>query len=151
MRTYPKDSPLAAARIVALALLADGSLSRAELDALDRIDVSGRLGLQPDDMHAVVQCCCEDLLGSAYLSWDGACRLDRHTLRQVLAEVLDPVLRFNVLELCALVAEADADLSDGELVVLAAALEDWGIERNMLHMAAFVMPERLTSHPAPTA
>ena len=32
MRTYPTNSPQAAGRIVALALLADGHLSKAEVD-----------------------------------------------------------------------------------------------------------------------
>ncbi len=36
MRTYPTNSPEAAARIVALALLADGHLSLIEIDALER-------------------------------------------------------------------------------------------------------------------
>ena len=37
MRTYPTNSPQAAARVVALATLADGHLSRSELGALDRL------------------------------------------------------------------------------------------------------------------
>jgi hypothetical protein len=130
LRTYPNDSPRAAARIVALALLADGSLSRAELDRLDDMDAPARLGLSIDELHEVVQTCCEDLLGTAYLSWEGACRLDRQTLRQVLAEVRNPVLRLSVLQLCTAVAEADSHFSEGELAVLTAAIEDWGIEIN---------------------
>ena len=37
MRTYARSSPYAAARIVALTLLADGYLCKTELDALDRL------------------------------------------------------------------------------------------------------------------
>ena len=36
MRNYPANSPQAAARIVALTMLADGYLSKAELDAMER-------------------------------------------------------------------------------------------------------------------
>jgi hypothetical protein len=136
LRTYPNDSPRAAARIVALALLADGSLSRAELDRLDHMDAPARLGLSSDELHDVVQTCCEDLLGTAYLSWEGTCRLDRQTLRQVLAEVRSPLLRLNVLQLCASVADADSHFSEGELTVLAAAIEDWGIEINRIGKSA---------------
>lgn len=136
MRTYPHDSPRAAARIVALALLADGSLSRAELAALEDAGAARLLGLHRDDIHAVVQDCCEDLLATSFMNRDGACRLDRETLRRVLAEVGDPALRRKVLALCASVAEADDDLSDAEFSVLAAVLEDWGIQRDMLRAAA---------------
>ena len=36
MRHYPRNSPQAAGRILALALLSDGHLSKRELDMLDR-------------------------------------------------------------------------------------------------------------------
>lgn len=127
MRTYPNDSPRAAARIVALALLADGGLSRAELERLDHMNAPALLGLSREDLHDVVQTCCEDLLGTAYLNWEGSCRLDRQTLRQILGEIRNPALRLSVLQLCASVADADNDLSEGELVVLNAAIEEWGI------------------------
>ena len=45
MRSYPHDSPQAAARIVTLAMLADGAVSGAEIDALDRSGVHQQLGL----------------------------------------------------------------------------------------------------------
>ena len=37
MRTYPNNSPQAAARIVALAMLADAQLCKAEIDVLERL------------------------------------------------------------------------------------------------------------------
>ena len=51
MRTYSTGSPHAAARVVALTLLADGHLCQTELDALDQLDVPRQLGLQPGDRH----------------------------------------------------------------------------------------------------
>ena len=45
MRSYPTDSPQAAARIVTLAMLADGAVCRAEVDALERSGVHEQLGL----------------------------------------------------------------------------------------------------------
>ena len=41
MRTYRINSPQAAARIVGLAMLADGHLCKAELDVLDRHGAEG--------------------------------------------------------------------------------------------------------------
>jgi uncharacterized tellurite resistance protein B-like protein len=132
LRTYPNDSPRAAARIVALALLADGSLSRVELERLERMDAPARLGLSRDDLYEVVQNCCEDLLGAPCLSWDEACRLDRETMRLLLSEIRQPALRCSVLQLCASVADADSHITDGEMAVLRAAVEDWGIGTEVL-------------------
>ena len=54
MRSYPRNSPQAAARIVALAMLADGDLTRTELDALDQLDAHEQLGL--DRAHFAKTC-----------------------------------------------------------------------------------------------
>ena len=54
MRTYPLNSPYAAARIVALTLLADGHLCKAEIDALERLNVHDTLGLGKDELHRVL-------------------------------------------------------------------------------------------------
>ena len=44
MRSYPCNSPQAAARIVALLLIADGHVSRSEMDALYGRDIERELG-----------------------------------------------------------------------------------------------------------
>ncbi len=54
MRAYPCNSPEAAARLVALVLIADGHVCRSELDALDHFEAARELGLQPDAMPAIV-------------------------------------------------------------------------------------------------
>ena len=51
MRNYPRNSPQAAARIVALLLIADGHVSRSEMDALYGRDIERELGLRS------VRCC----------------------------------------------------------------------------------------------
>ena len=45
MRPYPIDSPQAATRLLAMALVADGHYAPCELRTLDRLDASRRLGL----------------------------------------------------------------------------------------------------------
>ena len=65
MRNYPLNSPQAAARLVTLAMLSDGHLSRAELNALERLGIDQQLGLSPAAMHEVVQAFCEDMLATA--------------------------------------------------------------------------------------
>ena len=132
MRPYPNNSPQAAARIVALAMLADGHLCKAELDVLDRLDVHRQLGLQPEELHTVVHSLCEDLLAAAHLTWADACRVDPRTLAELMAEVDDPGLRLKVLNLCVSVVEADGNVAEGESIVLGAAVEHWGLHRQML-------------------
>ena len=44
MRSYPRNSPEAAARIVALVLISDGNVCRTEIEALQRLEVERELG-----------------------------------------------------------------------------------------------------------
>ena len=134
MRTYPNNSPQAAARIVALAMVADGQVCKAELDVLDRLGAHEQLGLQPEELHVVVHAFCEDLLSAVQLTWD-ACPVDPQTLAELLAEVDDRELRLKVLRLCVAIVEADGHVAEGESIVLVAAVEHWGLHREMLQPA----------------
>ena len=132
MRTYRINSPQAAARIVGLAMLADGHMCKAELDVLDRLGVHRPLGLHAEELHVVVHALCEDLIAPAHLTWADACRVDPRTLAEMMAEVDDPELRLAVLSLCVAVVEADGHVAEGESIVLGAAVEHWGLQRRML-------------------
>ncbi len=123
MRNYPLNSPQAAARIVALALIADGHVNKRELDALDRIAAHEQLGMARDDLHAVVQTLCEDLMVAAQLCWDSAWRLEAAALAELMAEIDDPVLWCKVMQVCEAVIDADGHVSEGELAVIRAAAE----------------------------
>ncbi len=125
MRTYPCNSPEAAARLVALVLIADGHVCRSEIDALDRLGAADELGLKPGAMPGIVQTLCEDLLLGAYASGSLLANVDDETMASVMAEVTDPVLRGRVLRLAVAVANADRHLADGELLVLEAARRHW--------------------------
>lgn len=126
MRSYPHNSPQAAARIVALTMLADGHLAKAELDVLDRLGVPDQIGLDRDALHQVLHVFCEDLLSAAHLTWADSCRIDPRTLAALMAEIDDPELQSKLLRICASVVEADAHVADGEAIVLGAAVEHWG-------------------------
>jgi hypothetical protein len=85
MRTYTRNSPEAAARIVALVLIADGYVSNAEDKALDRLDVAHELGLREGDFQRVVQRLCEDLsVGGA-----PAIQLLAHVDERILSPLLN--------------------------------------------------------------
>lgn len=131
MRSYPRNSPQAAARIVSLALLADGHLCKEELEVLDRVGAHEQLGLTRAEMHDVTHSFCEDLLSAMHLAWDDACRIDPRTLAELMAEIDDPMLRITVLGLCQAVVEADRHLADGESIVMEAAVEHWGLQASM--------------------
>ncbi len=128
MRNYPRNSPQAAARIVALTLLADGHIDKAEIDTLDRVDTALALGLSRRELESVLQTFCEDLLSAAHLTWADTCRVDPTTLAQLMAEIDDPLLQQRLLDLCLALADADAHLAEGEAIVLEAACQHWRLQ-----------------------
>ena len=132
MRTYPIDSPQAAARIVALTLVVDGGVSNTELDVLERAGVYEHLGIDRPMMQSVLRGFCEDLLHAQHLHWTQACQVDPRTLNQLMAEIETPALRATVLRLCVAVAEADGHVADAESIVLVNAVEQWGLHYEML-------------------
>jgi hypothetical protein len=125
MRTYPRNSPRAAARIVALTMLADGNLCQTELDALERLGAAGRFGLTAPELRAVVQELCEDLLSGSHHAWTSTCTIDPPTLAALVAEVDDPSLQADIVRMCAAVAAADAHNATGEAIVMDALAEHW--------------------------
>jgi hypothetical protein len=130
MRSYPRNSPHAAARIVALTLIADGRMKDIELTALEHMDAYGRLGLDPAALRGVLRELCADMLAAAASGNQEDCRITPETIRILLAEVDDPALRRLVFELCAGVARADRMMHEGELAVLLEAIDQWGIDRD---------------------
>ena len=127
MRSYPHNSPQAAARIVALAMLADGHFSHDEFQALEHRQMAQCLGMLPSELMEVLHDCCEDLQSHPRLAWDEACRVDRVTLTALLDEVSDPALRRRVLQCCRELAEADHHLAEGEALLLATVAGWWGL------------------------
>ena len=126
MRSYPRNSPQAATRILALAMLADGHQCASELALLERLEVHAQLGLSRAELNDVVHTFCEDLLAmSSGMCWADLSQVRPAPLRQVLGEVDDPELQGKVLELCISLVAADRHLAQGESVVLAAALLQW--------------------------
>ncbi len=125
MRPYPRNSPRAAARIVALTLLADGQLKPVELSSLEALLGHQRLGLRRYELHAVLNDFCNDLLDEARAKHDDDCHITPALIELLLADIDAPALQRQVLALCAGVARADGTLDDGERIVLDAAIEQW--------------------------
>jgi uncharacterized tellurite resistance protein B-like protein len=136
MRRYPANSPQAAARIVALTLVADGDIGEAEIAWLDRLAVHDKLGLTRHELHALLDTFCEDLLSSGQLQSADACPVDDRTLADLMGEIQDPVLRLKLLRWCVELAEVDAHVHEGESIVLVAAVEHWGLHHEMFRSSS---------------
>lgn len=127
MRSYPRNSPQSAARVVALTVLADGHLGAQEIDALRRIDVAGRLDLSQEQFMGVVQSVCDDLMASSHQHWSGIQHLPRSELKLILDEIDDVGLRLIVLEICAALCECDQNLADAEYEMLCTLADHWDL------------------------
>ena len=128
MRHYPEDSPKAAARVIALALLADGAIDPSELATLKRRRTLDRLGLGEPEFDAVIRDLCEDLMVYSHRVAAGHLEIGREALREVLAEIRHPKLRKRLLATVLDIANADSELAGGEAVLIASAAECWGID-----------------------
>ena len=136
MRSYAVNSPQAAARFVALTVVADGDIGDAEIEWLDRLAVHEQLGLGRQELHALMDTLREDLLSSDQLTWADACPVDERTLADLMGEVQDPALRLKLLRLCVELAEVDAHVDVGESTVLVAAVEHWGLHHEMFRSSS---------------
>lgn len=125
MHTYPRNSPEAAARIVALVLISDGHVSRSEFDVLNQFNGARDLGLVPDNMPGIVQTLCEDLLMEGFDGRSILTHLGDALMASLMAEVDDTRLQGQVLRVAASVVQADAHLSEGETAMFDAICRHW--------------------------
>lgn len=134
MRSYPTDSPQAVARIVALALLADGNLHPRELSVLRCLQLNQAASVPDRTLQTVLRDFCEDLLATHAAVPASMLTLDDATIAALLDEVQDEALRIRVLQLCVAVIEADAHLARGEFRVLQAAARCWHVSIDRLDL-----------------
>ncbi|MBA4175172.1 MAG: hypothetical protein C0505_01205 [Leptothrix sp. (in: Bacteria)] len=125
MRSYPRNSPEAAARIVALVLISDGHVCSSEFDILKQLGAERELGLEPHLLPHIVHTLCEELLACGYETGSLISSVNDSTLASLMAEISDPVLQKKVLRLSLAAARADGHLADGETLVVEAARHHW--------------------------
>ena len=123
MKTYPVNSPEAAARVLAMAMVADGQYSLTEMRALDRQNAPAQLGLSPEAFKAVVDDFCQDLLLSQGGQWTGT--VDPAIREQLMAEITDHRLQDVLLQQCEALMLSDGHLADGEVDLLDALSATW--------------------------
>jgi len=125
MRSYPHNSPEAAARIVALVLISDGHVCSSEFDILKQLGAERELGLEPHLLPHIVHTLCEELLMGGYETGSLMGNVDDSALASLMAEISDPALQRKVLRLSLAAARADGHLADGETLVVEAARRHW--------------------------
>lgn len=125
MRSYPRNSPEAAARILALVLISDGHVCSSEFDILKQLGAERELGLEPQLLPHIVYTLREELLAGGYETGSLMDNIDDRALASLMAEISDPALQRKVLRLSLAAARADGHLADGETLVLEAARHHW--------------------------
>src|ERR1700728_1439284 len=113
MRSYPRNSPQAAA----LVLTSDGHVCSSEERALDRLDIAGQLGLAPTEFAQIVQALYEDHSIAHAPLVPAVGQIDTTLLAALIGEIDAPALRSKVIRLCVAVATADDFLADGEIAL----------------------------------
>ena len=124
LRAYAVDSPRAKARLIVLALLADGHLDEREMALLDRRAAFADLGIARADFVQVLYDFCGDVAGQLPLG-EGGYRLTPATLAGLFGEVADRDAREKLVQLIAAVIGSDGRLSNSEKNLLRCALENW--------------------------
>lgn len=128
LRSYPVDSPQAAARVLVLALLADGSIDWSELSVLARRGTLHRLGISEAAFDEVMHGLCADLLVDRAAASGGYLVLGRKILSRILGDIGDPALQRKLLRGVLEIVHADGELAGGEAVLLSVAAECWEID-----------------------
>ncbi|MCP5282308.1 MAG: TerB family tellurite resistance protein [Rhodoferax sp.] len=122
---YPRNSPHAAGRVVALALIANGEVKPSEWAELETHQVHEQLGLTKEEWHDVVGDLYVDVVCAASSLAGGL--VDQQVIAQVLADVDDPALQRRVIGLCMAVIHADRQIDEGESAVLRTAIDRWDL------------------------
>ncbi len=128
MRKYTQNSPEAGARVVALALMADGAIERSEILLIERQNVLARLGLDNEQFDSIYYEYCTDMLASAQRHASGRLELDKRGIKALLDEISDPVLQKKILHIMLDIVNADHRLTAGEASLIALALEHWNMD-----------------------
>ena len=84
---YTADSAEATARVVALALLADGALDNSEIQALQKHSILDNLRIDPDVFDRVMHEFCNDVLQSARAPNIGQIEIDREVIDHLLDDI----------------------------------------------------------------
>jgi hypothetical protein len=126
MKDYPKNSPEAVARVVAMMMITDSSLDDRELGIMDELRIYDIIGISRGGFSQVVQDYCTELMGAG--GKNGHIRLvDKDRIDRIVDLVDDKKMRVQTCGMLLNIAKADGKLHDTELAVFKYILERWGM------------------------
>lgn len=128
LRTYAVDSPRAKARLLVLALFADGRVDAAELDSLAKYQTFAELGISREDFFQVLYDFCADAAGLPEGS--GTYLMSPADLDRLFAEVCCAGERQRLLRLMFDVIRSDGHLAESEARLFWRALDAWRLRLN---------------------
>ena len=123
LRVYPANSPRAKARLVVLAMLADGRLDDAELESLTRHGMFAELGIAREDFFEVLYDFCADVENLPNGSGDYL--LSPVVLEQLFGEVNSAAERQLLLRQIFNMIRSDGHLADSEADLFWQAVDAW--------------------------
>lgn len=125
MRSYASNSPAAIARLIAMAILADGRLDNREVAWIKENDTAALLGVDQDILIQVLLDCCRDVIAEA--EQERVFLLEDARLARLADDITDPTLQKVALSAVLILAKIDGDISAGEQTLLRFLLQRWGI------------------------
>lgn len=151
MRTYARNSPESAARVLVMLMMVDARIEDGELEVLDRVRAFELLGLSRREFAAVLQDYCADL------AQEGAATAPNGRIRLVSSDVVDAVcepvqdrgLRLLTSALALNVLDGDGDLAEAELAVFQRILWRWGYTLDSLEQRLAHLPDPRQEQPEP--
>lgn len=124
MKQYKQNSPEAMARILAMLMVADGSMDDRELELLDKLNIYGILEIDRKKFIDVLHAYCNDLSDSA--DADGTVHLvDRVRIDELLDCVDEPKKRLLLCAMALDMSKADAEFSELEMAIFTHMLDRW--------------------------
>ncbi|HEX9181500.1 MAG TPA: hypothetical protein VF859_13965 [Burkholderiales bacterium] len=143
MKRYPRNSPQAIARVLAMMMVTDGKLDPREIEVLEQLNIYEIVGISRVGFMGVVHDYCSDLLASG--NAEGRIRLvDKARIDEVVGLVDDRRSRVLVCGMLLNIVNADDRISDTELAVLRYILDSWCLPLDALEreLAAPAREER---------
>jgi uncharacterized tellurite resistance protein B-like protein len=131
MKEYPRNSPEAMARLLAMTMITDARLDDRELEVMERLRLYDLLGLSRADFARVVEDYCEDLLAAG--APDARVNLvDQARVDAVADAIDDPEKRLLAAQMVINILKADDRLEEVELALFRHILGRWGLSLDAL-------------------
>lgn len=125
LRPYPLNSARAKARLLVLAMIADGRIDSAELDGLVKRNAFAELGITRNDFFDVLYEFGADLAGLPSSGFEVA--ISPRAVQSLLAEISEDGEKLAMLRLIFDVIRSDGELAPAEARLFWNALDAWSL------------------------